>query len=78
MHVNPQQSVTLLRKLQALVYDILSPTIAIINYTIGLEKLSTIGQFFVGSSNDSKFAADYSDYIRRFFYNRPRCLRQHK
>ena len=29
-------------------------------------------------SNGSKFVTDNSDYIRRFFYNWPRCLRQHK
>ena len=36
-------------KLQALVYDILPPTTATINYDIGLEKLSATGQFFIGA-----------------------------
>ena len=35
-------------KLQALVYDVLPPTSAIIDYAVGLEKLSANGQFFVG------------------------------
>ena len=33
-------------KLQALIYDSLPPTTAIIDYAIGLEKLSANGQFF--------------------------------
>ena len=36
-------------KLQALVYDILPPTIAITDYAIGLKKLLANGQFFVGA-----------------------------
>ena len=36
-------------ELQALVYDILPPTTAITDYAIGLEKLSTYGQFFAGA-----------------------------
>ena len=35
-------------KLQALVYDILPPATAIIDYAIGLGKLSVNAQFFVG------------------------------
>ena len=34
--------------LQALVYDILPPTTATIDYAIGLEKMSANGQFFIG------------------------------
>ena len=36
-------------KLQALVYDILPPTTAIVDYAIGLGKLSANEQFFVGA-----------------------------
>ena len=36
-------------KLQALVYDILPSTTAIIDYAIGLRKLSANDQFFVGA-----------------------------
>ena len=36
-------------KLQAMVYDILPPTTVIIDYAIGLRKLSANGQFFVGA-----------------------------
>ena len=39
----------MLPKLQALVYDIFPPTTAVIDYAIGLEKLSANGQFFVGA-----------------------------
>ena len=35
--------------LQALVYDILPPSIAVIDYAIRLEKLSDNKQFFVGA-----------------------------
>ena len=34
--------------LQALVYDILPPNTATIDYDIGLEKISANGQFFIG------------------------------
>ena len=34
---------------QALVYDILPPTTAIIDYSIGLGKLSANEQFFIGT-----------------------------
>ena len=34
-------------KLKALVYDILPPTTTIIDYTLGLRKLSANGQFFI-------------------------------
>ena len=43
-----------LLKLQALVY-ILPPTTAIVNYTVGLEKLSANGQFFVGAQIAVRF-----------------------
>ena len=36
-------------RLQTLVYDILPPATVIIDYAIGLEKLSANGQFFVGA-----------------------------
>ena len=36
-------------KLQALVYDILSSTIAVFSYAIGFRKLSANEQFFVGA-----------------------------
>ena len=40
------KKVTPLPKLPALVYDILPPTTAIVDYAIGLEKLSANEQFF--------------------------------
>ena len=68
--------------LQALACDVLPPTIVVIDHVIGLEKLNchSVSQrtVFLWSADGSKFATDKSDYIRRFFYNRPRCLRQHK
>ena len=36
-------------KVQALVYDILSPTTAMIDYATGLKKLSSNKQFLVGA-----------------------------
>ena len=36
-------------ELQALVDDILPPTSAIIDYVLGLDKLSANGQFFAGA-----------------------------
>jgi len=36
-------------QLQALVYDILPPTAATVEYAIGLDKLSAKGQFFIGA-----------------------------
>ena len=42
-------SVRVLRKLQALVYDILPSTTAVFSYAIGSRKLSANEQFFVGS-----------------------------
>ena len=36
-------------QLQALVYDIPPPSTAIIDYAIGVEKLSANGQFLVGA-----------------------------
>ena len=41
-------SVRVLRKLQALVYDILPSTTAVFSYAIGSRKLSANEQFFVG------------------------------
>ena len=38
-------------KVQALVYDILFPIAAIIDYATGLEKLSASKQFFVGAQS---------------------------
>ena len=43
-HTAPELCVR--RKLQALVYDILPPTTAIVDYGMGLEKLSADEQFF--------------------------------
>ena len=62
---------TVTRKLQTLVYDTLSPTTAMINYAIGLEKLSANG-VFRWCSNGNTLVTDNSDYIRRFFHNYPR------
>ena len=64
------------RRLQALLYDILPPTTTVSDYDIGLEKRSAL-VFWLMLSSGSKFVTDSSN-IRRFFYNRPRCLRQHK
>ena len=44
-----QTEVVLAAKLQALVYDILPPSTAILDYAIGLEKLSANQHIFVGS-----------------------------
>ena len=63
-------------KLQALVYDTLLPTTAITYYAVCLEKQSANGQFFVGAQTASRFITDDPNYIRCFFHNRPRCLRQ--
>jgi len=65
-------------KLRALVYNILPPATAIIGYAVGLGKLPAVEQFFIGSLvlNGSKFLTDNSVYVRRFFYNCPRCLRK--
>ena len=67
-----------LPKFQTLVYDILPPTTATVDYAIGLEKLSANEQFFDSAQNGSKFVTDNSNHIRRFFYNWPRCLPQRK
>ena len=48
-------------KLQAGVYDILSPTTAIVDYAVGLEKLSANEQFFWSCSNGSIFVTDNSN-----------------
>ena len=42
-------------KLQALVYDILPPTTAIVDYATGLEKLSANKQFF----DDAQMAVSF-------------------
>ena len=58
-------------KLQALVYDILPSTTAIIYYAIGLkkekEKKAASGQFFVGAqiTVSTEYVANNSKYIRR-------------
>ena len=65
-------------KLQALVHDILPPTTAIVDHAIGLEELSANEQFFWCCWNDRKSVTVNSDYTRRFFDNRPRCLCWHK
>ena len=56
-------------KLQALVYDLLPSTTAVLSYAIGSRKLSANEQFFCWYSNSSKFVTNDSDYIRRLFYN---------
>ena len=56
-------------KLQALVYDILPSTTAVFSYAIGSRKLSANEQFFCWCSNNSKFVANNSDYIKCLFYN---------
>ena len=57
-------------KLQALLYDIFPSTTAVFSYAIGLRKLSANEQFFVGAQTVViKFVTDYSNYIRRLFYN---------
>ena len=61
-------------KLQALVYDFLSPTAVIADYAIGLGKLSANEQPFVGS----KSVTDDPIYIRFLFYDLSRCVSQHK
>ena len=42
-------------KLQALVYNILPPTAAIIGYAMGLGKLSVNGQVFIGAQRVVSF-----------------------
>ena len=44
--LQPRADTAVIRKLQALVYDILPPTTAMVDYAIGLEKLSANEQFF--------------------------------
>ena len=61
-------------KLQALVYDFLSPTAVTADYAIGLGKLSANEQPFVGS----KSVTDNPIYIRFLFYDLSRCVSQHK
>ena len=48
-------------KLQARVYDILPPTTAIVDYAVGLEKLSANEQFFWWGSNGSQFVTNSSN-----------------
>ena len=59
----------LLSRLQALVYDILPSTAAIVDNAIGLEKLSANEQFFDDAQTAVSFVTDNSNYIRRLFYN---------
>ena len=59
----------LLSKLQVLVYSVLPPTTAIVDYAIGLGKLSANEQFFDDAQTAVSFVTDNSDYIRRLFYN---------
>ena len=47
--------VTITTKLPALVYDILPPTTAILDYVIGLEHLSANEQFFVDAQKAVSF-----------------------
>ena len=65
-------------KLQALVYDILLSTTAVFSYAIGPWNLSAKEQFFVGAQTVVSLLQTTQDYIRRFFYNWPCCLRQLK
>ena len=66
-------------KLQALVYHILPPTTAIIDYAIGLEKLPATGQvYLLVLRNGNKLVTDNSDCIKCFFYNHSRCSHQYK
>ena len=58
---------------------IIPPTTAMKSYTItdGPRKLSAnthLADRFRWRSNGSTFVTDNSNYIRRFFYNRPHCL----
>ena len=53
-HIRPE--VTLCSKLQALVYDILPPTTAIVDYAIALEKLSANEQFFDDAQTAIRFS----------------------
>ena len=50
-------------ELQALVYDILPPTTAIIDYAICLRNLSANEQFFRWCSTGGKYVTDNSNYI---------------
>ena len=65
-------------RVQTLVYHILPPPIAVTDHAKGLESLSALanGLFSVAASNVSEFVTDDSNYIRRFFFNRPSCLHQ--
>jgi len=61
-----------------MVYDILRLTTATADYNKCLEKLSANGQFFVDAQMAVNLCQiDNSNYIRRFIYNRRRCLCQH-
>ena len=67
------------QSLKALVYDVLPPATAITEHDIGLDKLSANGQCHVGAQLAVRLLHVYnSNYFRRFFYNCPHCLRQHK
>ena len=68
--------------LQALVYDILPATTAIIGYPVGPRKLSANGQFFSWCSDGSKFVNTPTTHIISarvsLSYSRSCCVRQHK
>ena len=51
-------------KLQALPYNILPPTTALVDYAVGLEKLSANEQFFDDAQMAVSFVTDNSEYIR--------------
>ena len=61
-------------KLQALVYNILHPTTATVDYAIGLEKLSANRQFFCCCSKSSRFVTDNSKLYQVFLLQLPTLL----
>ena len=60
-------------KLQALVYDILPSTTAVLSYAIGSRKLSANEQFFVGAQTVVSLLQ-----TRRVIYSRQQSLHQRK
>ena len=71
---------TVMVKLQAMVYDILPSTTAMFSYAIWSRKLSANEQFFVGAQTVViiKFVANNSDETKRVIYSRQQSLHQHK